>query len=167
MNIYCLRHGIAEDYDPTKHASDADRALTPKGKKRMESIAEAMQSQDIEIKTILASPYRRAKETAEIVADQLGLHQKIEWTSDLEPEKSASLFLKRLTKECNRHTDVMLVGHEPFMSSFISYSLVGTAALHLVMKKGGLCKISFSNGVKPGTARLEWLLNFGQLRTGL
>jgi len=44
---------------------------------------------------------------------------------------------------------VLLVGHEPYLSGLISLLVSGDGSLAVVMKKGGLCKLS-TDSLKHG-----------------
>ena len=58
---------------------------------------------------------------------------------------------------------MLLVGHEPYLSGLISLLVSGEATCAVVMKKGGLCKLSIES-LKPGRcAALEWLLTPKQM----
>ena len=61
MEIYILRHGNAAE----AHAGmkDADRALTPEGAKKLQSVLRRARGVDVKPSIIVTSPYRRARET--------------------------------------------------------------------------------------------------------
>ena len=63
MQIYLLRHGIAEDASPGQ--ADADRALTPEGIKRLREILKRARTASVAPTVIVTSPYVRARQTAE------------------------------------------------------------------------------------------------------
>ena len=64
MDIWLLRHAAAEDGAPS--GRDADRRLTPEGPKiRRGAWAGLSSILAPEIRVVLTSPYRRARETAE------------------------------------------------------------------------------------------------------
>jgi phosphohistidine phosphatase SixA len=57
----------------------------------------------------------------------------------------------------------LLVGHEPYLSSLVSFLLTGGPGLDLVFKKGGLCKLGILK-LRPGRcAVLEMLLTPRQM----
>ena len=76
MDLYLLRHAIAVDRD-TPNIDDSERPLTVDGRKKMERVAEAMRALDLEFNWILTSPYLRALQTAEIVADTFELRNQL------------------------------------------------------------------------------------------
>jgi phosphohistidine phosphatase SixA len=54
---------------------------------------------------------------------------------------------------------VVLVGHEPNLSSFLSAALAGEGTrLGIEFKKGGAACLEFSARIGPGRARLQWML---------
>src|ERR1035438_4666613 len=71
MNLFILRHGIAVEPGTHGYEKDADRPLTPEGERKLLQIAEAMEALDLTFDLILSSPYLRARQTAEIVAEAL------------------------------------------------------------------------------------------------
>src|ERR1051326_8244923 len=88
MQIYLLRHGIAEDAAPGQ--SDADRALTAEGREKLRRVLKRAAAAGVAPGAILSSPLRRAIETAEIAAELLGFSGKIGKTRVLAPETAPS-----------------------------------------------------------------------------
>src|SRR3954462_13841662 len=68
-----FRHGIAVDKDDTSVTSDAERPLTEEGTRKTRAAAEGLNRLEARYEKILTSPWVRAKQTAEIVAEVLGL----------------------------------------------------------------------------------------------
>src|SRR5437773_9830278 len=163
MNLYVLRHGLAVDHGAAGYPNDKDRPLTPKGKRKLRKIANAMEALKLQFDLILSSPYTRARQTAEIVAECLSQRRKLEFSEDLVPSGSAEDLIQYLNRLKSRAEDIMLVGHEPYLSSLISLLVSGDSDCRVVMKKGGLCKLS-AEALKHGRcAALEWLLTPKQL----
>ena len=67
MDLYILRHGIAEPSEASSVKDDSERALTAEGKQKMRRIAKSITALKYSFDVILTSPFRRAKETADIV----------------------------------------------------------------------------------------------------
>ena len=63
MQIYLLRHGIAEEGKPG--GRDADRALTAEGGVKLKSVLKRARAINVEPTIILTSPFLRARQTAE------------------------------------------------------------------------------------------------------
>ena len=163
MNLYILRHAIAEERDESTYPDDSLRPLTAKGKKKMVKIAENLQDMGVQIDLILSSPFVRAHETASIVSSSFGLKKKQVVLSD---HLAPSGFAKDLIAEINEKYQVenlMLVGHEPYLSDLIAMLVSGNPSMSVVMKKGGLCRLSIETLVYDKCATLEWLLMPAQL----
>lgn len=112
MRLYILRHGEAEP----RAASDAERGLTARGRAEIASIAEQLAARGERVELVLSSPYRRARETAAIVCQRLGLAEaRLE--ACLTPDEPVwpALQLCRLEGECH----VLLASHMPFVGRLL------------------------------------------------
>ena len=163
MNLYLLRHGLAVEPGTHGFAKDADRPLTQKGERKLWKIAEALEALEISFDLILSSPYVRARQTAEIVAEALNLRKELEFSDALVPAGSVKRLIESLNQIEPAPANVLLVGHEPYMSELISLLVSGHVGFAVVMKKGGLCKLSAQSLHAGRCAALEWLLTPKQL----
>jgi phosphohistidine phosphatase len=163
MNLYILRHGIAADPGSPDYPNDADRPLTPKGERKLQQIADAMLTLELSFDVIVSSPYARARQTAEVVAEAFHAQKKLEFTDLLTPGGSPKKLVELLNGLKPAPDSVLLSGHEPYLSGLISLLVSGEPGLSVVMRKGGLCKLSAEH-LKPGRcASLEWLLTPKQM----
>lgn len=163
MNLYILRHGLAAEPGTPGLASDRQRPLTAKGEKRMRKIARAMKAMELSFDLILSSPLLRAQQTAEIVAEEFKAHKRLELAEALAAEASPKALLEQLDRRHYLPENILLIGHEPFLSSLVSLLLAGRPAVHVELKKGGLGKLALTS-LKPGRhATLEWLLTPRQM----
>jgi phosphohistidine phosphatase len=156
MDLFLLRHAIAEQRDPTKYPDDALRPLTEKGIKRMRRVAEGFLAAGLTFDVIYTSPYTRARQTADIVADVFGLRKVLRETDTLAVDGDPEALIADLKKV--DATSILLVGHEPYLSELISHLLVGDASLDVTMKKGGLCKLTVGMLKYGKCATLDWLI---------
>ena len=164
MNLFILRHGIAVERDPVSFPDDSRRPLTLKGEDRLQAVCEAMKALELSFDHLLSSPFRRASQTAEIVAAALGLKKALEFRDELTPEGDPKSLIKYLSKLEPTPENVMLVGHEPYLSSFISQLISGEAAAGIELKKGGLAKLEIEAPLRFGNcAKLAWLLTPKQM----
>jgi phosphohistidine phosphatase len=163
MNLYILRHGIAVERGTPGVAKDADRSLTPKGERRLWRITEAMAALELIFDLILSSPYLRAKQTAEIVAEAFRARKKLELLDSLTPDGDPKTLIEHL--QCLQPTpeSVLLVGHEPYLSGLISRLVSGNVGLAVELKKGGLCRLTTESLKYGRCATLEWLLTPKQM----
>ncbi len=154
VEIHILRHAIA---DPAKPGEpDADRAVTPDGKKRLREVLRVAKAAGLAPTLILTSPYRRAMETAEYAATYLGFTESPLSTKALLPGSNA----EDVWEEIRVHKDaqeILLVGHEPLLGQLAGY-LLGTPGLLIDFKKGALVRVDMEQfGVKPRGV-LRWFL---------
>jgi phosphohistidine phosphatase len=154
MEVYLLRHGIAENNAPS--GRDADRRLTEEGKQKVRRVLERANSAGVNPSLILSSPLKRAIETAEIAARELGYEGKIVRVDALKPESSP----QAIWNEVRKHTDesaVLLAGHEPLFSATVAYLLGSTRAM-VDFRKGALIRIDFDGVSAEPQGVLQWML---------
>ncbi|MCX6922540.1 MAG: phosphohistidine phosphatase SixA [Verrucomicrobia bacterium] len=163
MNLYILRHGIAVELGTANFAKDAERPLTPEGERKLRQIAAAMGALELSFDLILSSPYVRARQTAESVAESLKARKRLELADCLTPGGSTKKLIDLLNSLKPLPESVLLVGHEPYLSSLISLLVSGKESFAVVMKKGGLCKLSTGSLQHGRCAMLEWLLTPKQM----
>jgi phosphohistidine phosphatase len=113
---------------------------------------------------LLSSPYLRARQTADIVAQILKTPEEVHLSDTLTPAGSPRQLLESLQTDYQDRQDVLLVGHEPYLSRLISTLLTGGPNLPVVMKKGGLCTLEVETLRFGRCANLVSLLTPSQLR---
>ncbi|HLJ14139.1 MAG TPA: phosphohistidine phosphatase SixA [Bryobacteraceae bacterium] len=154
MQIYLLRHGIAENGRTGQ--SDSERSLTSEGRKKLREILCLARDAGVSASLILSSPYRRAVQTAAIAAEVFSYKEELLRTRALEPTASPS----DVWEEVRAHKgeeQLLLVGHEPLFSSLGAY-LLGAQELAIDFKKGALLRIDLESfGAQPHGV-LKWLL---------
>jgi phosphohistidine phosphatase len=160
MNLFILRHGLA--VERRKPGQDAERQLTAKGERKIREAIAAMEAMRISFDLIFTSPYLRAEQTARLVAKRTGLVNKLIVTETLKPGTDRHEFLRLLTKIDSEN--VLTIGHEPFLSRLVSSLISGSDRSLVLLKKGGLCKVSVPSLGQGKRATLEWLLTPRQLK---
>jgi phosphohistidine phosphatase len=93
------------------------RKLTGKGRAEASEAAKKLKANHITFDVILASPYLRAAETAEIVADTLGLRDRLKKSELLAPGSDISKLINLRDKFRDKKS-VLFVGHEPDFGIF-------------------------------------------------
>jgi phosphohistidine phosphatase len=151
MLCYFLRHGPAGDAAKWEGA-DFDRPLTQDGLKRIAREAKTMAGLELELDAIVASPLVRARQTAEIVADELQLRERLRQDDRVGLGFSAERLAEILRDHPNAK-NVMLVGHEPSMSMTVG-ELIGGGDVDF--KKGALACVEVMQ-TSPLRGRLLWL----------
>jgi phosphohistidine phosphatase len=163
VNIFILRHGEAGARVPVA-SRDTERSLTETGKDEMEKIAESLLRLRVEFDKIASSPLKRAKETAEIVTKVYEKDSpKLEMWDELKPEGSKQELLQKLSK-LKQDSDIMLVGHEPYLSTLIGEVISGSPGARISLKKGGIAKVQILSFSPKVTGELRWLLTPRQLK---
>jgi phosphohistidine phosphatase len=162
MNLYIIRHAIAVDRGTPEYEDDSQRPLTDKGKKKMRQIAKGLQTLGVDFDLILSSPYVRAKETAEILAEVLKTKTAVAFSENLIPMGDPDLLIAEMNEKYNVNS-IALVGHEPHLSTLISLLVSDSASLDMTLKKGGVCRLSADDLHHNRKAALEWLLTPGIL----
>jgi phosphohistidine phosphatase len=164
MRLSLLRHGIAADSGSPAYEHDSDRPLTPKGERRMRRIAKGIQASGFSYDLILSSPYLRAQQTAGIVTQVLITPEGVVLAEALTPEGNPRQLVEALRTDHRERQDVLLVGHEPYLSRLISTLLTGGPNLSVMMKRGGLCALDVETLRFGRCASLVSLLSPRQLR---
>ena len=152
MRVYFLRHGKAEDRAAWRGATPTGRSR-PRARRSCGARRSGSAPWTSRSTLIVTSPLARARRTAEIVADELGLGGRL-----VEDDRLAPGFdLRRLEQVLAAHGPagaVMVVGHEPDFSETIA-ELIGGG--DVVMKKGGLARVDVT-APAAGGGQLVWLL---------
>lgn len=154
MDIYILRHGEAEP--GSRDVAEADRKLTPKGRRDVKAVSLAARAAKVEPDIILTSPYARALETAEIVRHTYPSKPRLQKTEALLPYRTA----KQVWKEIRLHSRfrrLLLAGHEPQLSSLVAY-LLAAPELRLDLKKGALVYIRMDRAQAEPRGELMWII---------
>jgi len=160
MNVGFFRHGPAVDR-ATKEMSDADRPLTPEGRKKTLQSAKGLKALDLGIDAVYTSPLPRARQTAEIVVGVLRLPAP-EVLDALSPGGSARRLLEGL-RNLGAKTP-LLVGHEPLLSTAVSLAVCGGESGAIEMKKAGLAWVEFDDASARPRGLLQLLLSGAALR---
>ena len=122
--IWFLRHGDAADGE-----DDFARELTAKGERQSRAAGAALSALGVTIDACLTSPRVRARQTAELACEPLGIEVEVAGElsgGDFDP--------KDLTAG---RGEVLLVGHEPDFSRAVG-DMTGA---RIEMKKGGLAAV--------------------------
>ena len=166
MNLFILRHGIASDPGEdglSKDLKDTDRPLSAKGKQRMWRLTEAMRTMELTFDVVVSSPLLRARQTAQIVTEALELRRKLVLTDQLAPAGNPKLLIEQITAQSPRAKNILLVGHEPYLSELIALLISGGTMALIDLRKGGLAKLEVEKLRFGRCATLAWLLTPKQL----
>jgi len=144
MEIYLVRHGIAEDNADTN--TDADRRLTAEGVARTGRVAKNFSKRISDIELIIHSPYKRAEETAKIFAEYYP-DAEVKEGKGLTPFDKARMAMPLLS-ELPQGAKVMLVGHEPHLSCLASLLMTGSEHPVLEFRKAGIAGLACTGNLQ-------------------
>jgi phosphohistidine phosphatase len=154
MEIYLLRHGIAEDAKPGE--PDSGRALTNEGREKLRRVLRRVRAADVSPTLILSSPYRRAVETADIAAQVLGYKGKVVQIRALTPDGSPGEVWEEIRSRKDEDA-ILLAGHEPLMGAIAAY-LLDCPGLQVDVKKGSVIRADCDRFAPQPKCVLKWMI---------
>ena len=160
MNVGFFRHGPAVARG-TQGVSEADRPLTPEGRKKTVQAARGLRELDLGFDAVYTSPLPRALQTAEIVAGVLQLKAP-KVLDGLSPGGSPRRLLAGLAQL--KAETPLLVGHEPLLSSAVLLAVSGVSTGAIELKKAGLAVVEIDAGSARVRGMLKLLLSGATLR---
>jgi phosphohistidine phosphatase len=153
MRLLIVRHAIALPRD-TPGVPDPERPLTPRGRRRFEDAAQGLARVLPRPDALLTSPWKRARQTADILAAAFGR---------LEPKETPALAggsvdaLARELADYPEDATVALVGHEPWLSELLARLLGSSEEQRLEFKKGGVALVDVEGRLEGGGALVAYL----------
>ena len=146
MRLWLLRHGQAEP----QAASDAARELTAHGRQEVQQAAAQLLGRPLT--AIMASPYVRAQQTAELVRLELGFSGSVQTVSWLTPDSDPRDALKYLDER--EHAEVLLVSHQPLIGALGGLLVHGHRQEPLPLRTASLAELE---GDIPAAGLMELL----------
>lgn len=153
MIIYFMRHANAGEKraDPVK---DEKRPLDKDGVLQCRYIGAMLTALDVSVDQIVSSPLKRATQTASLIANDIGFDSRLQISDSLRPEATFEDFRELLTA-CAKYEAIMLVGHNPNLTEFVSQVVTnGGSRKSIELKKGGLARVDYS----PKRSVLNWMI---------
>jgi len=151
LDVICVRHATAEDTAPR----DRERALTLEGRRESRELGARLLREGIAPELVIASPFVRAVQTAELMAATMGYVGPLRLSRALRPESPPDGVVELLAS-LEGVTRVILVAHEPVLSS-VCLALLGRGKLKGSdgLRRAEAVALDWQPPV-PGTARLTW-----------
>lgn len=154
MRLYVFRHAWAEPLGPDFMDEEA-RPLTSEGRERFGRFTERLKAADVEPARIGHSPLVRAQQTAELLAEGLGGHVRLEALEALEPGSDLDAVLEWTAGV--PAGDAAWVGHAPDVGEMVA-ELIGSGA-PLDFGAGAMAAIEFDATAARGRGSLLWFVN--------
>jgi len=143
MKLYIVRHAIAVDRG-TPGIKDEDRALTEEGREKMKRASAGLRSLGYIPGLLLTSPLLRARQTADILLEELGKGIDFETTPALSPSATRQELYRVIGLHSKRNS-LMLVGHQPSLGEIAGEIVFGSSEHFIDLKKGGVCAIELES----------------------
>lgn len=153
MNLYLMRHanaGIPRD----SAKLDAKRGLVAEGKEQCMVMGRILGALKVQPDIIIASPLKRALQTAQFVGNELGYEGKVEISEALGLNATFAEFQKLIDKYSDRQ-DVLVVGHNPNLFQFVGRLITGNGGAGVRMRKGSVARIDMDKH----PPLLQWLID--------
>ncbi len=128
MALYLVQHGksLPKDADPEK-------GLSGEGIEEVKRIAERALQHEIPVSVVRHSGKKRARQTAEILAEALQPEKGVEAAEGLKPLDDVTVCAETVSPGDN----VMLVGHLPFMERMAGYLTTGNPDQSVIQFRNG------------------------------
>jgi phosphohistidine phosphatase len=149
--VLLVRHASAV---PRATGPDAERMLTPRGRRRFERVARGLAVLLPRPDVLLTSPWTRARETAVLLARAWGGLVPRETLALTQADTQA---VAALLREQTAHGLIVLVGHEPQLASLLARVLGSDDAGPFAFRKGGAALVEWPSSRAP-SGRLLWFL---------
>ncbi|SNT24404.1 phosphohistidine phosphatase, SixA [Granulicella rosea] len=160
MNLFILRHASAGTRRPNP-LLDVKRPLDKEGKQHSLRLANVLNALNFNFDLIVSSPLKRSLQTASLLGTEMGYESPILISNALAPEATYVDF-QRLIAEFKDRENVLVVGHNPNINTFLGALLVPQPAhaetpqvATIRLRKGSIAKLSLTRG----PASLQLLLD--------
>jgi len=158
MEIYLMQHGPALPKE-----QDPEEGLSPEGEARIHWSGKALKKMGICFDVILSSPKKRSKQTAEIMAKEIGIPpENIIETEKVKAMAPAEETVKTLS-ELSGKERILIAGHLPSVAEIASFLLTEGSKANIGFEMGGCCRIDVDD-LPTHSGRLRWYITPDQLK---
>lgn len=149
MKVYLVRHG-----DAVSSSVDPQRPLSEQGLADIRRIASFVRPLEISVEHIWHSGKLRAVQTAEILAEAVEAAKNCSSRDDLGPNSDASTVADELEAY---DTDLMIVGHLPFLWNLTSLLATGRETADVIGFSAGA--MACLERRSPGVWQINWMVS--------
>lgn len=133
---------------------DERRPLDDEGILQVRYVGRVLANLDVQVDQIISSPLKRARQTASLVANELAFEGAVQIDDALRPDSDFAQFQDMLARY-KKYDAVMVVGHNPSFTEFLSKSISdGSGAAQIDLKKGSVARVE----INGRTGTLDWLM---------
>ncbi len=153
MNLYLIQHAQSRSKE-----EDPERGITQQGRDSVLKAAHYFKTLNPQIHEIWHSSKLRARQTAHILADTLGITDKIKEQTNLAPNDNVQDAIKMLLRV---EGNIAVVGHLPHLSRLASKLITGNEQVELIhfQNAGIICLMK-----KEESWRISWIIIPGVLQ---
>jgi phosphohistidine phosphatase len=152
--LYLVRHAIAAERG-ADYPDDSKRPLTARGIAKFKKVARGIALLEPGVDLVLTSPFARARQTADLLAQALPGDPPVVETRALIPTATFAELVAELGLHARRG-GIALVGHEPSMSMFAARLMAAKGWFDF--KKGGIACLEVDSLPPTGPARMIWFV---------
>lgn len=153
MKLYLVRHG-----DAVSSQLDPKRPLSEQGLADIRKVASFIEPLQISVEHIRHSGKLRAAQTADKLAESVLVEKDCSAHKDLGPNDDVTIIADELDAY---DTDLMIVGHLPFLAYLTSLLVSGKDTANVVAFDAG--SIACLNRRNHGQWQIEWMISPGLL----
>ena len=148
MKVYLVRHGQA-----VSSQIDPEKPLSEQGLADVRKVASFIKHLEISVEHIWHSGKLRAAQTAEVIAESVSVERDCSAHEGLGPNDNVTIIADELK---TYDTDLMIVGHLPFLAYLASLLAAGRQTADVVSFDAG--SIACLNRSDPGRWQIEWMI---------
>ncbi len=158
MEIYLMQHGPALPKE-----QDPDEGLSPAGEARIHASGKALKKMGVTFDVILSSPKKRSRQTAAIVAEEVGFPpEKIMDNEKVKAMTPHEETIKTLTEHAGKER-ILIAGHLPSVAEVASFLLTEGSKAAVEFEMGGCCRIDVED-LPTHSGHLRWYITPEQLK---
>ena len=149
MALFLVQHGISASKD-----IDPEKGLTSQGRVETERIAQVAKGYMIKVEKIEHSGKKRAEQTATVYHDALSIKTPLQLISGINPLDDVRAFAEIINPE----TNLMVVGHMPFMQRLVSHLTTGSEEIRVYQfQNSGIVCLDKSEGTDD---KFDWFIKW-------
>jgi len=157
MEIYLMQHGPALPKE-----QDPEEGLSPNGMERIHASGKALKKMGVSFDVILSSPKKRSKQTASIVAEEVGFPSDTIIQTEKVKALTPPVETIAILAEYSGKQRILIAGHLPSVAEVASLLLTKGPKVTIEFEKGGCCRIDVED-LSIHAGRLKWYLTPEQL----
>ena len=155
MKLFLLRHAQAKDTFP-----DEERCLSDRGLAQLNKLSQSLSKELFaSVAQVWHSPYRRAKESAEVFSEKMGIEAPKIVSTAITPFGDAYTLARTIASMSCFGADLLIVSHNPLLESLAS-NLLDARHGYVNFRKSTLACLSLVGCPNEDVPEGKWALDF-------